>query len=462
MTNMPDDPLEPDGIIGFGTRLRRGEITAEEATAAYLARIDALDPKLQAFEHVAHERALAAARAMDALLAAGTDLGPLMGVPIAVKDILAVAGMPTTAGSLVDVSDIIGPEGGFIKRLKNCGCVILGKTTCVEFAFGTLGINRRRTPWNPWDASTQRIVGGSSSGSAVAVAAGMCALAIGTDTGASVRLPAGLCGVFGLRTNPGLWPKDGVFPLVPSMDCIGPLTRSAADAAVVFGALSLQPAPAPARLKGLRLGRPDAYFYDALDESVAACMAAALSDLEAAGVDIVPIDVPEARERESYFPLALPAYALGVLGQDRFAAEREKMDPIVARRCASGQGIRAAEFVRAERRRFELWEIARRRLEGLDAWVTPTAAIVPPPVSEFDDVESAMKLTVAITQDTQPGSLFGLCGTSTPVHMYGSTLPVGLQLLLRPEEIAEALSIALAIERELGAPPRPALARFPA
>ena len=460
MTTLPEDPFEPFGITGFGKRFRKREITSEDATKAYLARIDALDPKLQAFEHVAHEQALATARAVDALLAAGTDLGPLMGVPVAVKDLLSVDGMPTTAGSLVDVSDLIGPEGGFVKILKKCGCVVLGKTTCVEFAFGTLGINRRRTPWNPWDSSTKRITGGSSSGSAVAVAAGLCAFAIGTDTGASIRLPAGLCGVFGLRTNPETWTMDGIFPLVPTMDSIGPLTKSATDAAIIFGALTKQSTPSTSRLKGLRLGRPATYFYESLDPNVETCMAAVLADLEGAGTEIIPIEVPEARERESYFPLALPAYALGVLGRERFIEQRENMDSIVAERCASGLNVKAAEFVQAERRRFELWQIARERLEGLDGWVTPTMALVAPPVAEFDDVDNGMKLTLAITQDTQPGSLFGLCGTSTPIHMYGSKLPVGMQLLLPPEKIAKALSISQAIEQLIGVPPRPAMSGF--
>ncbi len=218
MTTIPRDPIGPKGIEEFGRALRARQVTAEQVTRDYLARIKALDPVLNAFEHVAADQALETARAVDAMLAAGTDLGPLMGVPVAVKDLLAVEGMPTTAGSLLDVTDLIGSEGSFVKRLKRAGCVFLGKTTCVEFAFGTLGVNRRRTPWNPCDSKIKRIPGGSSSGSAVAVAAGLCAFAIGTDTGTSVRLPAALCGVFGLRTNSQLWPTDGVFPLAPVMD----------------------------------------------------------------------------------------------------------------------------------------------------------------------------------------------------------------------------------------------------
>ena len=429
MVSIPEDPLSSGGISEYGKRLRTHQITCEEATEAYLARIKALDPKLQAFEYVAEEQAVATAKAMDALLKSGTDLGPLMGVPVAVKDLMAVDGMPTTAGSELDVTDIIGPEGSFVKNLKRCGCIILGKLTCVEFAFGTLGINRRRIPWNPWDPKTHRVPGGSSSGSGVATAAGLCAFSIGTDTGGSVRLPAGFCGTFGIRTNPDIFPTDGVFPLVPTMDTIGPLTRSAADAAVVITALTRQPMLKPAPLKGLRLGKPETYFYDHMDANYQRCMAAAIEDLKAAGVDIVSMDVPEAKEREQYFPVALPAYALAVLGRDRFLKERERMDTIVAARCASGLDRSADEFISLELRRYRLWKIAQERMEGLDGWITPTMAMVAPPVADFDNLEKGMKLTLAITQATQPGSLFGQCGISSPIQKYGSDLPVGLQVL---------------------------------
>ncbi|MCP4249164.1 MAG: amidase, partial [bacterium] len=176
-----------------------------------LARIEALEPRLGAFEYVAAEQALSTARALDELLAAGTDLGPLMGVPVAIKDLFAVDGMPTAAASNLDVTEVIGPEGDFVKTLKRAGCVILGKTKTDEFALGTLGFNPKRgTPWNPWDAKTHRAPGGSSSGSAVAAVAGLCAFAIGTDTGGSVRGPAAFCGAFGLKSTVGLWPTNGM------------------------------------------------------------------------------------------------------------------------------------------------------------------------------------------------------------------------------------------------------------
>ena len=461
MPSLPPDPLDTGDIAEFGLRLRKGDITAAAVTEAYLARIESLDPRLGAYQHVAADTALSTARALDGLLAAGTDLGPLMGVPVAVKDIFAVEGMPTMAGSKIDVSDLIGSEGSFVKALRRAGCVILGKVKTVEFAFGAVGTSRPRgTPWNPWDSDMHRAPGGSSSGPAVAVAAGLAAFAIGSDTGGSVRLPAALCGIFGFKTTVGLWPTDGVFPLAPQLDTIGPLTRSAADAAIVFAALTGESVPLAEPLGGLRLGRPESYFFDNLDAQVEACTSAALTTLEKAGVEIVPIDVPEASEREGYFPVALPACLIAVLGRERFLAGRREIDPVIAMRGDRGLEVSADTYIRLERRREELCRIAADRMKGLDGWVSPTAALVAPPVAQFDDHDVGLGLALTITQDTQPCNLFGQCGTSTPIQSYGSDLPVGLQIVCASGWDAKALSIALAMEEVVGMPPRPDLSGF--
>ncbi|MCZ6636830.1 MAG: amidase [Alphaproteobacteria bacterium] len=461
MTALPPDPLEDGGIAEYGQRLRSGDITAEAVTRAYLDRIGRLDPRLGAFEYVAGGQALAAARALDSLLGAGTDLGPLMGVPVAIKDLFAVEGMPVHAGSNLDLSDVIGAEGSFVKRLKRAGCVILGKTKTVEFALGTTGISKPRgTPWNPWDAVVHRIPGGSSSGSGVAVAAGLCGFAIGTDTGGSVRLPASFCGIFGLKTTVGLWPTDGVFPLSPELDSIGSMTRSAADGAIVFAALTGRPVPRARPRCGLRLGRPSNYFFDNLDKQVEQCLEAALAALAEAGVEIVPVEVPEAPEREKYFPVALPADLITVLGRERFIEGREGIDPIVAARGEIGLDVGAPEYNRLRRRRRELCESVKEHFRGLDGWLTPTIARVTVPLSDFDDLEEGMKLTLAITQATQPVNLLALCSTSTPIQQLGAQLPVGLQVVCPGGGDADALSIALTIEDVVGSPPHPDLSGF--
>ncbi|MSO65549.1 MAG: amidase [Alphaproteobacteria bacterium] len=475
MATLPPDPLEPGGIREFGERLRKGDVTAASVTGAYLARIAIIDKRLGAFEHVAGESAMAAAHAIDRLLAAGTDLGPLMGVPIAIKDNITVKGMPTTVGSNLDLTDLVGPEARFVGMLKRAGCVILGKTKLAELSFGRGGVNPQRgTPWNPWDSKVHRIPEGSSSGSAAATAAGLCAFAIGTDTGGSIRAPAAHCGLYGLRPTIGLWPTDGVFAVSPTLDTVGPLTTSAADAAIVFAALTGKPMPKARPPRGLRLGKPVAHFFDDLDPLVEKSTAAALATLRDAGVDIVEIDVPEAAEAsgvvmatagESASPSAtfaplVPAELLAGLGRERFLAMRGALGLDVGERTAVGLDVTADTYVRLLRRHRELCRLTRERMQGFDGWVTPTVPVVAPPVADVADLEGGRWYAKIMARNTKPVGLLGLCASSTPIPRVGSPLPVGLQLLCPGDQDAEALSIALTFEKLFGLPPRPDLTGF--
>ena len=462
MANIPSDPLEQGGIEGFGKRFRWGAITAEAATQAYLARIAALDPVLGAYEYVAADQALAAARAADGLLASGTDLGPLMGVAVAIKDLFAVDGMPVTAGSNLDVTDLIGPEGGFVKRLKQAGCVILGKLKTVEFALGGSGTNYNRgTPRNPWDAEIYRVAAGSSAGAGVAMAAGLTGFAIGSDTGGSVRGPAAYCGVVGVKTSAGLWPMDGIFPMSKTLDTIGPLTRSAADAAVIIGALTGADISPPTSLGGLRLGRPKNFFFDGVDEHVEKCIEAALADIAKAGAEIVEIDVPEIEENPTVFGAISRPELVAVFGRERFLGDRDKMNPDVADRAAPGLDVSADVYIRNLWRHRELREIGRRSMQTVDAWVGPVKSRVAPPFPpRFTTVEDARALVDLCAGPTRPANVFGFCATSQPVHQYGSALPVGLQVMCLDFHEPKLLSIARAIEDVIGEPSRPDLGAF--
>ncbi|MBI4182432.1 MAG: amidase [Proteobacteria bacterium] len=460
MPDLPEDPFEPGGLAGFGRRLRAGETTVEAATEAHLKRIAALDPRLGAFEHVAAEGALRTARALDRLLASGTDLGPLMGVTVALKDLIAVEGMPTTAGSRVAVADLIGGEGSFVKALRRAGCVILGKTRTVEFARGAAGINRvRGTPVNPWDARAHRIPGGSSSGAAVAAAAGLAGLNVGTDTGGSVRGPAAFCGVFGLKTSKGLWGIDGIFPNAPSFDTVGLLTSSAADAALAFAALTGGPPPRPARLAGLKFGRPVNHFFDGLDPVVAECTEATIARLAAAGAEILPVDVPEAGERLDFLRLCAAEF-LASLGRERFLAERERMEPLTVARALPALEMKADEALRVLNRHRELVALYRERMAGFDAWIGPTATLVAPTLAEVADVEKGLALEARLGVNTHLVSFFGLSATTTPIQGRGAALPVGLQVICAGGEDRRALAVALAVEALVGPPPRPNLSGF--
>jgi aspartyl-tRNA(Asn)/glutamyl-tRNA(Gln) amidotransferase subunit A len=458
MTSLPDDPTGVRGIRALAQDIRTGKCTAEGVTRAYLDRIALLDPALGAFEHVAEHTALAAARAVDAAIAAGRDPGPLGGVPVAVKDLLAVEGMPTTGGSLVDVTDLCGPEGAFIRRLRATGAIILGKVRTVELAFGATGINLvRGTPWNPADPHAHRIPGGSSSGSAVAVAAGLAAFAIGTDTGGSVRNPAALCGIFGLKTTHGLWPTDGVVPLAPSFDSIGLLTRTAADARIVFAALAGAAEPPVRDVAGLRLARPTGYAAET-DPEVSERFEAAVQRLVDRGVILSDVAVPEAKERETIFPLTFAVEMMERFGLERFEATRDRLDPVVAVRLARAIGADMEAYHAGIARHRELSRIMQDRMTGLDGWILPTTLITAPKVEDFTDPERGLQLTMGITHNTQPANLFGQCAVSLP--LCGARLPVGLQIVAAPGRDADLIGMACAVEQVIGSPPPPDVRGF--
>ncbi|MFC5747463.1 amidase [Actinomadura rugatobispora] len=453
------DPLADGGVTGFAARLRRGDITAVEATRAYLDRIAALDGALGAYQHVAAGPAVAAARAVDQALAAGTDLGPLMGVPVSVKDLFAVEGMPTTAGSLVDVGDAVGAEGPFVRRLRAAGCVLLGKTRTVEFALGITGASAPRgTPVNPWDARTPRLPGGSSSGAGVAVAASLCGFAVGADTGGSVRVPAALCGVVGLKTTHGLWPAEGAFPLAPHLDSVGLLTGTAEDAATVFTALTGGRRIRAAALDGLRAGRLTGSFgaepelERAVDEAAAA--------LRRRGATVTDAALPEAAEREEYFTAVLPARLVGTLGAERFHRERHRMDPVIAARAATGLDVLPARLEALEERRARAVESAAARLARWDACLSPTTTVTAPAAAEAADPAAGLALALAMTRNTQPVNYLGQCAVSLPLPRAAGELPAGLQIACPGGADARLLAVALAVERALGPARRPDLTAF--
>ncbi|MDP6804730.1 MAG: amidase [Rhodospirillales bacterium] len=464
MAELVPDPLAGGSLAQLGRDFRARTTSSEAMTAAYLARIEALDARLGSFETVMAESALAQARAMDRLFAAGTDLGPLMGVPIAIKDIVAVDGAPTTAGSNVAVGDLIGPEGSFVGALKRAGCVILGKTRTPEFANGggRFAISSvRPTPWNPWDAETQRVPGGSSSGSAVAVAAGLCAFAIGSDTGASVRAPAALCGVFGLKTTAGLWPLDGVFPLSRSLDTLGMLAHTAADAGIVLGAIAGSPPPDAPQPRSLRLGLPEpSFFFADLDSRVRACTDAALDALRGAGVELVPVAWPEVPQVGDHMASVVAAEFMAGMGRERFEAVRKHMDPYVAAGLAAGLEIGAVDYVNAIRGYGAYSRAAAERMAGVDALVTPTVALTAPAVASFEDRDFYDRHSSIGMRNTRPASFAGLCATSNPVQGPAPGLPVGLQVIAPGFEDARAVAIAETIERVVGPQSRPDLDPF--
>ena len=460
MSSIAVDPIPAGHLSEFARQLRAGSITSVQATQAYLNRIKALDPNLQAYQRVDEDKALATARAMDDLLAAGTDLGPLMGVPIAIKDVFVMDGYPMpTAGSRADLSDVLGDrQGAFIDALRRCGVIILGVTKTVEFCLGITGVSEPLgTPRNPWDADRHRVPGGSSSGSAAATAAGMCAFAIGTDTGGSVRVPAAFNGLFGLKTTFGRWPTQGAAPLDPTIDTIGLLTKSAMDAKLAFDTLEARlfghaytPSTWQADVNGLRIGRPETHFYEDLSPEVDAAVSDANARLEQAGALFKSVEITETSERTGYFPLAMPAHVVSMLGKEGFERARPDMDPVIGKRVAEADHILASDLLAAMKKRQHSIETAKRYFDAVEVIGCPTTAIVAPPLDEFDDLDRAMDHALGMTRNTQPSNYLGQCAVSLPLPRPAGALPIGYQLIGAPDADARLLDIALAIEALFG------------
>ncbi|NYT65413.1 amidase [Alcaligenaceae bacterium] len=454
MNDLPLDPFSEGGLEGFAKDFRAGKTTSEAVTKVYLERIQALDTKLGAFENVAADSALATARAMDLLIQAGTDLGPLMGVPVAIKDVFVISGMPKPkVGSNITLPDVMGPaEATFIHALRRAGCVFLGQTKAVELCLGITGQSSPRgTPWNPVDMENHRAPGGSSSGSAVAMAAGMCAFAIGSDSGGSVRVPAAFNGVFGIKTTAGFWPVDGAFPLDPRVDTIGLITRSAKDALLAFNTISAvlfggeyQPRRSGVRLDRLCFGVPENHFGDNVNPQISDAFQKANQHLAAKGCLLESIVVPEAPERAGYFPVSMPSALLSILGTENFQAQKDVMDPVIAKRIESGLDVKAYEFLALEDKRTKSKAAVAERFIGFDAWVSPTTADFPPLVSDLEHPQKGMQLALGMTQNTQPANYLGLCAVSMPLPVDG--LPIGYQLMGAPNTDQRLLEIAVEIE----------------
>jgi aspartyl-tRNA(Asn)/glutamyl-tRNA(Gln) amidotransferase subunit A len=461
---LPPSPAAA-GLHAIASALRNGTTTCIDLTQATLARIAALEPRLQAFLHLDAPRALRHAQALDGLFSAGVDLGPLMGIPVAAKDHFTVQGMPTAAGTRLDIQDLVAPQGPFIDALMRAGCIILGKTRATEFALGGFNFDQP-PPWNPCDPSQPRMTGGSSHGSAVAMAAGLAGFTLGSDTGGSVRWPAAMCGVVGYKASSTQWPCDGVFPLSPELDSIGFFTQSAHDAAFVHAALTGESSRTLPGIQELTLALPAQHFMDDVDEPVLRCFQEAAARLRAAGARIVTMDLPEAGEIDEVFRSLVPADLLAYLGRDRVRSQFERIDAVAAERLQFAFDVQGDDYARMLARRREVQRRVTQRCAGIDAWLSPTVPMLPAPTAHFKTVAEAAAWNRRATRNTRPGNLFGQCGISLPIQHLASNaggqtplagLPVGLQLGAAPGQDRTLLGLARTIEDLLGRPQAPAM-----
>jgi len=439
-----DNELFANGIAAWAEQVRNRQISFSETIELCLARAQN-NEQLGAFEILDNERAISTAKAMDQLLISGRDLGPMMGLPIGVKDIMAAEGLPTTNGSNADTAHLTGSEGSVVQTMKAAGAIVLGKTKTVEFAFGATGVNESRgTPWNPVDRDVHRMPGGSSSGSAVAVAAGIVGLGLGTDTGGSVRIPACMTGIVGHKTTVGLWPTDGIFSLSTTLDSVGPLIRTVQDAALLHTLMTGESVGIKQSVAGLRFGVPSTLFLDELDSAVADDFERCCQALVAAGAIRYNMDFPEAVERAYLLPNIVGAEIISTLTPELFAEIREGMDTVSGARSAHGLQVSAVEYIAAQKRRIHLSNKANATFNELDCWLSPTCPFEPIAIGDIESGELHERALLA-SRNTQPGNIFGFCATSIPMQREG--LPTGLQIMMPGNADRVLLETSLAVQK---------------
>jgi aspartyl-tRNA(Asn)/glutamyl-tRNA(Gln) amidotransferase subunit A len=465
----PDDMFEMS-VAALGQALRNGSLSPVDLAETALQRIAALDGQVRAFLTVTKERALEDARRAEQELRAGIDRGPLHGLPLVLKDLVATRGILTTAGSQVLADYIPDEDAAVAQRLTAAGIVLLGKTNTHEFAYGTF----TRPTANPWDI--ERIPGGSSGGSAAALAARMCSLAIGTDTGGSIRIPAACCGVTGLKPTYGLVSAYGIIPLSWSLDHPGPLARSVEDCAVLLDALvgydPRDPASLPdlaarpayaetlqqlsaedAPLAGLRLGTPEDDYFTVADPEISTAVLAALKTLEGLGAVIEPVRLPPELSGlfRAYRGVQMPEATAAHIEAGWWPTRANAYSPTVRSRLEMGGQLPATEYVQAQRLRRAFSDGMRALMQRVDALALPTLPILPPRIDQLDQPvrigSSEFDASSALLRFTFPFNMTGQPALALPCGFSTSGLPISLQLAGRYLDEATLLRIGHAYQQ---------------
>jgi len=427
----------PTTISELAPRLRAREISPVDITRACLNRIEKLDPALNAFITVTPESALAEARAAEAEILRGEWRGPLHGIPIALKDLIDTAGVRTTAASALHKDRIPSQDAEVVRRLRQAGAVIVGKNNLHEFAYGGSSlVSYFGDVHNPWNDA--HISGGSSGGSAAAVTAGLAYAAIGTDTAGSIREPAALCGCVGIKPTYGRVPSRGVIPLSLSLDHVGPLAASVADAAIVLQAIAgydpadLTTPNVPVSdyagalredAKALRVGVLREYFFDDLDPEVAAAMQHALKGIKTlvAEMNEVRLDVPADRTLQ-----AAESYAYHA---ENVAKTPELYQPETLRRIRSGEAITAAQYIKSRRALDGARLTIAQLFADVDVLVCPTMPMPAPAIAGLKANPDALRpAELKLLRNTRPFNVLGLPAISVPCGFTQSGLPIGLQI----------------------------------
>jgi len=454
-------------ISGLFFAYRSGSVSPVRVVQDYLDAISRIDPRVGAYQEIWSETAMEMARATEKALASGYDFGPFHGIPFALKDLFHVRGKVTTCGSAAMTGNVADTTSTIVSRLIEAGGIILGKTKTVECAFGGWGTNQKMgTPQNPWDMKTHRIPGGSSSGSAVAVASGMAVCGVGSDTGGSVRLPAAFCGLVGLKVTAGRLPLHGIMPLSQTLDTPGPIAQTVLDALIMFEAMDGREGWKIARdlkagtglygelekgVAGLRLGSMSQPERDQCTPDILDAYDISLERLTALGARIEVFDNPVAYgdlADDNGLITAVEAYNNhGSYYEDLTLP----MDEDVRKRMLTGKTYPAHEYAAKLENRQRLIRDFRSAMQGFDALLTPSITTAAPSLAEVDQ-------DISPGYFTRPFNFLEMCGLSLPISLNPAGLPTSLQIIGRAHDEAMTLRIGAALERDLPSVGRPVLA----
>jgi aspartyl-tRNA(Asn)/glutamyl-tRNA(Gln) amidotransferase subunit A len=420
-----------------------GEISPVELTRRTLERIERLDPQLNSYITTTAELALSQAQAAEREIHGGNRRGPLHGIPYALKDLFFTQGIKTTAGSKILAEFVPSYDATVVQKLAEAGAVLLGKTGLHENAYGITSNNPHfgavRNPWN-----TNHIPGGSSGGSAAALAAGLCSFSLGTDTGGSIRIPASFCGVAGLKPTFGRVSRYGVFPLSHTLDHVGPFAWTAADLWYVFAATTGQDAndestvdrplprpefPAEPGLHGRKIGVPANFYFENLDPEVEAATRAALAVMEMLGAELVEVAVPDIEEFNLIARLIQIAEASSI-HVNNLDSRREEYGDDQQTLLDQGRFVTAVDYLNAQRRRRQLNREFYRLFDQLDAVAAPAVAVLPAKIGQTSLVVNGVEEDVRMmtTRNARALNMTGLPLLTLPCGLSESGLPIGIQL----------------------------------
>ena len=458
-------------IVEAAAALRRRQISSVELTLDCLARIEKWNPELNAFLNVTAETALEQARAADAELASGLDRGPLHGIPIAHKDLFCTRGIRTTGGSKTFADFVPEFDATVVARLRNAGAVMLGKTNLHEHAYGITSQNPHygavRNPWDP-----ERSPGGSSGGSAVAVATGMALGATGTDTGGSIRVPASWCGVTGMKPTFGRVSKYGVLPLGYSLDHMGPMALTVRDTALLLEAMAghdpkdpgsvnrpvprCLPPEGETSLRGVRIGLPRNFYFDRIDKEVDAAVYFMGYTAEDLGAELQRVRVPDGEQLNALAHTTLLVEAAAV-HEPYLRKKRATYGDDVRTLLDMGRLIPAVDYVQAQRLRRRILGVYLDILKKVDALLLPATPMTAPRIGQTEvDINGALEDTrLAATRLLRGFNLLGLPVLALPAGFSSAGLPIGCQLVGRPWDEPLLLRIGAALEARTGFARRP-------